>query len=128
MTSRKSQGSQRPPAKLPSAPGEGRHRIIVRIWHGRTPRERADEYGALLTMRAIPDYRAVPGNLDVSILRRDEGEVSHFLTVTLWESEEAIRAFAGDEVLKAKYYPEDSEFLLEFEPEVQHFAVVSKSP
>ena len=79
-------------------------------------------------MRAIPDYRAVPGNLDVSILRRDEGEVSHFLTVTLWESEDAIRAFAGDDVLKAKYYPEDSEFLLEFEPEVQHFTVVSKSP
>jgi heme-degrading monooxygenase HmoA len=79
-------------------------------------------------MRAIPDYRTTPGNLEVSILRRDEAEVSHFLTVTFWESEEAIRAFAGDEVLKAKYYPEDQQFLLEFEPEVQHFTVVSKSP
>jgi len=99
--------------------------MITRIWHGRTARSRADEYSAFLTMRAIPDYRSIAGNLDVAILRRDDMDVSHFLTVTRWESEEAIRAFAGDEVLKAKYYPEDKEFLLEFEPQVQHFTVVS---
>jgi hypothetical protein len=43
-------------------------------------------------------------------------------------SEEAIRTFAGREALKAKYYPEDKEFLLEFEPEVQHFTVVASGP
>jgi heme-degrading monooxygenase HmoA len=102
--------------------------MIVRIWHGRTPRNRADEYAAFLARRAIPDYRAIAGNLDVAILRRDEREVTHFLTVTRWISEEAIRAFAGTEVLKAKYYPEDEGFLMEFEPEVQHFSVVAGSP
>jgi heme-degrading monooxygenase HmoA len=101
--------------------------MITRIWHGRTRHERADEYAAFLTMRAIPDYRDTPGNLDVLILRRDEGEVSHFLTVTRWESEAAIRAFAGDDLLRAKYYAEDKEFLLEFEPEVQHFVVVASA-
>jgi len=101
--------------------------MIVRIWHGRTRRERADEYGAFLTMRAIPDYRGVAGNLDVAILRRDEGEVSHFLTVTRWESEQAIRSFAGSEVLKAKYYAEDKDFLLDFEREVQHYSVVARA-
>src|SRR5215472_8981089 len=60
--------------------------MIVRIWHGRTWRTRADEYAVFLTKRAIPDYRGVAGNLDVSILRRDDGDVSHFLTVTRWES------------------------------------------
>jgi len=99
--------------------------MVTRIWHGRTRRERADDYSAFLTLRAIPDYRETEGNLDVTILRRDDGEVSHFLTVTRWESEDAIRAFAGDEVLKAKYYPQDEEFLLEFEPEVQHYTVVA---
>ena len=102
--------------------------MIVRIWHGRTPRNRADEYAAFLERRAIPDYRGIAGNLDVAILRRDEREVTHFLTVTRWNSEEAIRAFAGTEVLKAKYYPEDAGFLMEFEPEVQHFSVVAGSP
>ena len=102
--------------------------MIVRIWHGRTAQNRADEYAAFLERRAIPDYRAIAGNLDVAILRRDEPEVTHFLTVTRWISEQAIRAFAGTDVLKAKYYPEDEHFLMEFEPEVQHFTVVAGSP
>jgi heme-degrading monooxygenase HmoA len=101
--------------------------MIVRIWHGRTPRERADEYAAFLTLRAIPDYRGTPGNLDVAILRRDEAKVSHFLTLTRWESEDAIRAFAGSEVLKAKYYAEDKDFLLEFEDQVHHYVVVARA-
>jgi len=99
--------------------------MIVRIWHGRTARAKADAYEAFLLRRAIPDYRSTPGNLGVQILRRDDGEVSHFLTVTQWPSEDAVRAFAGDPVLAAKYYPEDSDFLLEFEPEVQHFVVAA---
>jgi len=67
----------------------------------------------------------VAGIIDVHVLRRDEGDVTHFLTVTRWESEDAIRSFAGSDILKAKYYPEDVGFLLEFEPEVQHFEVVA---
>ena len=99
--------------------------MICRLWHGRTLRSRADEYAEFLVERAIPDYRGTPGNLSVRILRRDEGEVSHFLTESLWLSEDSIRAFAGDELLRAKYYPEDRDFLLEFEPLVQHFQVVA---
>jgi len=101
--------------------------MIMRIWHGRTARERADDYAAFLTLRAIPDYRGTAGNLEVAILRRDEAEVSHFLTVTRWESDDAIRAFAGRELLKAKYYAEDKEFLLEFEDEVQHYVLVARA-
>ena len=99
--------------------------MICRIWHGRTPREKADAYQEFLARRAIPDYRSVPGNINVAILRRDEGDVTHFNTVTHWQSEDAIRAFAGDDLLKAKYYPQDHEFLLEFEPQVQHFQVTA---
>jgi heme-degrading monooxygenase HmoA len=102
--------------------------MIVRIWHGRTPRAVADEYAAFLERRAIADYRAVPGNLEAAVYRRDEGEVTHFLTVSRWVSEEAIRAFAGDELLKSRFYPEDTGYLLEFEPEVQHFTVVGRAP
>ncbi|MBE1158805.1 antibiotic biosynthesis monooxygenase [Dyella acidiphila] len=99
--------------------------MICRIWHGRTTRARADEYAHFLQQRAIPDYRSVPGNLDVAILRREDGDVTHFLTVTHWTGEQAIRAFAGDDLLKAKYYPEDAEFLLEFESNVQHYEVIA---
>ncbi len=97
--------------------------MICRIWHGRTPVSKADAYEVFLHARAVPDYQSIPGNLSVDILRRDEGDVSHFLTVTHWESEAVIRAFAGEDLLKAKYYPEDREYLLEFEPLVQHYRV-----
>jgi heme-degrading monooxygenase HmoA len=99
--------------------------VICRIWHGRTLRSKADAYARFLEERAIPDYRSVPGNLSVEIMQRDEDGVSHFLTVTHWDSETSIRAFAGDEPLRAKYYPEDKEYLLEFEPQVQHYTVVA---
>jgi heme-degrading monooxygenase HmoA len=99
--------------------------MICRMWHGVTPRSKADAYARFLEQRAVPDYRSVPGNLSVAVLRRDEAEVTHFLTVTYWESEESIRAFAGDDLLKAKYYPEDQDYLLEFEPLVQHFVVAA---
>jgi len=102
--------------------------MIVRIWHGRTPRAVADEYAAFLARRAIPDYRAVPGNLEAAVYRRDEGEVTHFLTVSHWTDENAIRAFAGKDMLKSRFYPEDTGYLLEFEPEVQQYAVVARSP
>ena len=59
--------------------------------------------------------------------QRREGDVTHFITLTFWESLDAIRAFAGDDVEKAKYYPEDAGFLLEYEPRVVHYEVVGKS-
>ena len=99
--------------------------MICRMWHGRTPRAKADEYARFLEQRAIPDYRSVPGNLDVAVLRRDEGDTTHFMTVTRWASEDAVRAFAGDDLLRAKYYPEDRQYLLEFEPLVQHYEIVA---
>jgi len=100
--------------------------MICRIWHGRTLRTKADAYERFLEARAIPDYRSVAGNLSVRILRRDAEDATHFLTVTTWESEAAIRGFAGEELLTARYYAEDRDFLLEFEPQVQHFVVTAE--
>jgi heme-degrading monooxygenase HmoA len=97
------------------------------MWHGRVPTARADAYRAFVNARAIPDYRSVPGNVSVHILERREGEVTHFITLTFWESFDSIRAFAGDDIEKAKYYPEDADFLLEYEPRVVHYEVVGKS-
>ena len=99
--------------------------MIARLWHGRTPRDRADAYERLLHERAMPDYRGTPGNLGAQVWRRDEDAVAHFLTLSYWEGEDALRAFAGDDLAQAKYYPEDAAFLLEFEPRVQHWRVVS---
>jgi heme-degrading monooxygenase HmoA len=66
--------------------------------------------------RAAPDYCAVPGLIRAVFTRRDEGEVAHFLLVTIWEGMDAVMAFAGTDPTKAKYYPEDDHYLLEKEP------------
>jgi len=97
--------------------------MIARIWHGRTSSAKADAYVAFIHQRAIPDYQAVAGNRGAYILRRTEGDVTHIITLTFWESVEAIRAFAGPIIETAKYYPEDADFLLEFEPTVTHYEV-----
>jgi quinol monooxygenase YgiN len=95
--------------------------MITRIWHGRTTSADADEYLHLMRSIAIPDYRATPGNKGAYALRRIEGDFAHFLMVTFWESEDAIRAFAGDDVTFAKYYDFDKDFLLEMEPASTHY-------
>lgn len=97
--------------------------MIGRIWHGATEVGKADEYLEFLKKRAIPDYRNTMGNLGAYVLRRVENDRAHFLTLTFWESTEAIRRFAGEAYEKARYYPEDQNFLLEFEPTVQHYEV-----
>lgn len=101
--------------------------MITRLWHGRVPSSKAAAYRALMLERAIPDYQSVPGNLGVQVLERADGEVTHFITQSWWESLAVIRQFAGDDIEKAKYYPEDKDFLLEFEPTVVHYEVVGRS-
>ncbi len=101
--------------------------MIVRMWHGRVPTSKAHAYRAFLNERAIPDYQSVEGNISVFILERVEGEVTHFITMTSWESLTVIKGFAGDDAELAKYYPEDKDFLLEFESRVVHYEVVGQS-
>ena len=97
------------------------------MWHGRVPASKAGSYREFLNTRAISDYQSVEGNLSVHILERKQGEITHFITLTFWRDWDSIRAFAGEDVDIAKYYPEDKDFLLEFEPTVIHYEVVGQS-
>lgn len=99
--------------------------MIARTWHGRVPARRADEYYEYLLRTGIPGYRTTAGNKGVYVFRRLEGEVAHFLLTSLWDSIASIRAFAGDDIERARYYPEDTGFLLELEPTVTHYEVLS---
>jgi heme-degrading monooxygenase HmoA len=99
--------------------------MITRIWHGMTPTSKSDEYLDLMRTIAIPDYRSTPGNHGAYALRRIEGETAHFLMVTFWESEEAIRAFAGNDITVAKYYDFDKNFLLARERSSIHYETYS---
>jgi heme-degrading monooxygenase HmoA len=99
--------------------------MIVRTWHGIPEASKADEYLVYLNKTGIPEYRSTSGNLGVYMLRRIEGTGAHFLLLTLCESEEAIKRFAGPDMEKAKYYPQDERFLLELEPNVTYYEVLA---
>ena len=99
--------------------------MIVRIWHGVTAAAKADEYLDYLRATGVPDYRGTEGNRGAYVLRRIEDDRAHFLTVSFWESIEAIKRFAGSNPERARYYPEDEVFLLDFEPTVEHYEVLS---
>jgi heme-degrading monooxygenase HmoA len=97
--------------------------MIARIWHGKTRASDVEQYSAFVRSVAIPDYSKTPGFVSLSFLRKVDGDVAHFTLITYWKNLEAIRTFAGDDLDKAKYYPEDNDFLLEFEDRVQHYEV-----
>jgi heme-degrading monooxygenase HmoA len=99
--------------------------MIARIWHGKTTHAKADAYmEEYFHKTGLPDYLQTEGNLGVLVLRRDEGEQADFLMITLWESKDAIRKFAGDDINKARYYPQDSHYFKDFEPKVIHYDVL----
>lgn len=97
--------------------------MIARTWHGRVPATKADAYEAYLGRTGLADLAATPGNRGLLVLRRTDGNVTHFVLTSLWESVESIQRFAGDDYARARYYDEDDEFLLEREPFVTHYEV-----
>src|SRR5262245_46139025 len=98
--------------------------MIARIWHGITRASDADAYMEYLNVTGLPDYQATPGYQGITVLRRIEADRAHFTLITYWDSLESIRAFAGDDIEVARYYPEDEAFLLEKEPHVTHHEVL----
>jgi heme-degrading monooxygenase HmoA len=98
--------------------------MIARIWHGKTTTTQADDYLPYFKVTGLKDYQETAGNLGVIMLRRDDPQQADILILTLWESTEAIARFAGQDMEKARYYPEDSQYFSEREPGVLHYEVV----
>lgn len=99
--------------------------MIARIWHGVTPAAKADAYYDYLEESGVKEYRETKGNLGVFVLRKVAHDRADFVLVTLWDSTDSIRRFAGEDLEKARYFPKDREFLLEFEPKVAHYDVLA---
>lgn len=98
--------------------------MIARSWAGATRAADADAYLEYLRATGLAEYRATPGNRGVVALRRIAGDRAEFLLLTLWDSEEAIRRFAGDDIDRAVFYPEDDRYLVARDEKVRHYQVV----
>lgn len=99
--------------------------MIARIWRGVTRESDKDTYFAYLQETGLKEYAAISGNRGVWTLRRVADSKCEFTLISLWDSIEAIKAFAGPDPEKAGFYPEDDKFLIERGLRVQHYEVMS---
>lgn len=97
--------------------------MIMRIWRGWTRPEDTGAYAAYITETGIAEYRASPGNQGAYLVSREDGDRTEFLTISFWDSMEAVAGFAGDDVDRAVFYPEDDRFLVDREDTVLHYTV-----
>jgi heme-degrading monooxygenase HmoA len=97
--------------------------MIVRIWRGWTRPEDTDAYAEYILGTGIVEYEATPGNQGAYIGSRPDGDRTEFLTISLWDSRDSIVAFAGDDIDRAVFYPEDDRYLIDRETTVKHFTV-----
>jgi heme-degrading monooxygenase HmoA len=97
--------------------------VIARVWRGATRAEDADAYAAYLEESGMRAARTLDGNRGTLVLRRVVDDRAEFTTVLLFESMEAVRAFAGDEPERAVFFPEDDRYLIERDLAVSHHEV-----
>jgi heme-degrading monooxygenase HmoA len=98
--------------------------MVARQWRGAVRGEDADAYAEYIRGTGMAEYAATPGNRGAWMLRRDLGELTEIVTFSLWESMDAVRAFAGEDPERAVFYPEDERFLVERDLTVTHYDVV----
>jgi heme-degrading monooxygenase HmoA len=98
-------------------------RMIARIWRGATAPEDAQDYVHYLRETGIKAYMQTPGNRGAWIFWREAGSLTEFLTVSMWDSRDAIAGFAGADIDRAVFYPEDDRYLVERDLTVSHYEV-----
>jgi heme-degrading monooxygenase HmoA len=97
--------------------------MIARIWRGAVRAEDAPAYAAYVQETGLEGYQRTPGNRGAWVLWRVEGERAEIITVSLWESRDAIEGFAGQDIDQAVFYPEDDDFLIDRDLTVKHYEV-----
>jgi heme-degrading monooxygenase HmoA len=98
--------------------------MIGRLWHGWTTHENADAYEALLRREVLPGIHRVPGYRGAYLLRRDAGAEVEFVTMTLFESWDAVREFAGADFEAAVVPPAARALLARFDARSVHYDVL----
>ncbi|MDZ8183812.1 MAG: antibiotic biosynthesis monooxygenase family protein [Nostoc sp. ChiSLP02] len=110
---------------VPNNPASNQSKkIVARIWHGTTLASKSDEYYAYLVEAGIKKIESIPGNLGVQVLRRTDNNNTEFTVISYWESLDAIRKFAGNDIEKVRPLPRDKEYLIKPETTVKHFDVI----
>jgi heme-degrading monooxygenase HmoA len=99
--------------------------MIARTWRGWVRTEDRTAYVDYIERTGMAQYRDTPGNQGAWMLARDLGDGrTEIVTLSFWTSRAAIRGFAGDDIERAVFYPEDDRYLVARETTVTHYDVV----
>jgi len=102
--------------------------MIVRIWRGQATNAQADAYFRHVTGTVFPSLKDLAGHRGAWLLRRQADGQTEFLALTLWESLDSIRAFAGDDIATAIVEPEARAVLADFDDFARHYEVAFRTP
>lgn len=95
---------------------------ILREWRAEIRRELKQDYVEYVTATGMAEYRGTAGNLGATVAVRDlDAKRSEIVTLSWWKDEASIKAFAGDDISRARYFPEDDRYLLTHPETVQHY-------
>lgn len=99
--------------------------MISRLWHGWTKRENADAYETLLRNEVLPGIHRVPGFKGAQLLRREaQKDEVEFVTITLFDSLDAVKEFAGEDYDVAVVPPEARKLLAHFDARSAHYETI----
>jgi len=93
--------------------------VIVRTWSARATPAGAAEYHAFFADVLLPELRALAGFAGAYLLSRNNGTVV-LTALTFWESYDAIRSFAGEDMARSVVEPQARAVLLDFDAVVTH--------
>jgi heme-degrading monooxygenase HmoA len=100
--------------------------VIARMWRGWVRTADRNAYVAYVEDTGMAHYRRTPGNRGAHMLTRDlDDGRTEIVTLSFWESREVIRGFAGDDIDRAVFYPEDDRYLVDRETTVTHYEVLA---
>lgn len=98
--------------------------MIARMWKGVAFSEKADDYEKHLQTSVLPELRQIDGFQEVFLMRKDTSDAVEFVVLTMWESMDAIRKFAGENAEVAVVAPAAQVLFREFDSTVKHFEIV----
>jgi heme-degrading monooxygenase HmoA len=101
--------------------------MIARTWRGAVRAEDAESYADYIRSTGLAAYASTPGNRGAYLLYRIDGDRAEVLTISFWDSLDAVRGFAGDDINRAVFYPEDDRYLVDRDVAANHYVVAASS-
>jgi heme-degrading monooxygenase HmoA len=97
--------------------------MIARLWSARTTKAQSTRYLEHFWQSVVPSLRTFNGYVSSSVLVRSHGDSVEILVTTVWQSLEAIDAFAGSDRETAVVASEAAALLTDYDRRVRHYEV-----